>query len=102
MSTNFVLSLIALTVGLQERGCLGILYRQALCSRVLFRRNPYPCILFLPNCFSGILHGPYFCMRAITMEGRPDISRLLHRPERWSGFFGNLCPRIFRRGIMNG
>jgi len=60
----------------------------------LARAGLYLCILLPPYLFSGIFDRPYLCPRTI---GGPDVSVLLHLPERCSGIFRNLC-----RGILNG
>jgi hypothetical protein len=114
--------LIARAEGLEERRCLGILHRLALCpgglgSGVLCGRALHPSILHPPDdLFSGILHA-HLCPR--IMDGL-DASALLHDSEIYSGILRSLrrgilrlCPGILHnprrgirhslcRGILNG
>jgi hypothetical protein len=51
-----------------------------------------------PDLCSGISLGPDLCPRIVY---RPDVSVLLHGPERCSGIFRNLCRDIFRNLVRS-
>ena len=84
---HFLLVLIAQTEALQERRCLGILYRLTLYSGVLYGRDLYSYILLLPGPFSGILHRLDLCPRILHVT---DLSVHLHGSDLLSGILHNL------------